>query len=37
MSSGFLVLNLAISIALIIGLILIPKLNPMVSLVIASA
>lgn len=32
-----LVVNLAISIALIIGLILIPKLNPMVSLVIASA
>ena len=31
------VVNLAISIALIIGLILIPKLNPMVSLVIASA
>lgn len=37
MSSTMLVVNLAISIALIIGLILIPKLNPMVSLVIASA
>lgn len=37
MSSGFLVLNLAISIVIIIGLILLPKLNPMVSLVIASA
>ena len=37
MNSTMLVVNLAISIALIIGLILIPKLNPMVSLVIASA
>lgn len=37
MTSTMLVVNLAISIALIIGLILIPKLNPMVSLIIASA
>lgn len=37
MSSTMLVVNLAISIALIIGLILIPKLNPVVSLIIASA
>lgn len=37
MSSTMLVVNLAISIVIIIGLILIPKLNPMVSLIIASA
>ena len=37
MSSTMLVINLAISIGLIIGLILIPKLNPMVSLILASA
>lgn len=37
MTSTMLVVNLAISIALIIGLILIPKLNPSVSLVLASA
>lgn len=37
MSSTMLVVNLAISIVLIIGLILVPKLNPMVSLIIASA
>ena len=37
MSSTLLVINLAISIILIIGLILIPKLSPVVSLIIASA
>ncbi|WP_312938784.1 SLC13 family permease [Oscillibacter sp.] len=37
MSSTLLVINLTVSIILIIGLILIPKLNPMVSLIIASA
>ena len=37
MSSTMLVINLAISIAIIIGLILIPKLSPMVSLILASA
>lgn len=37
MSTTLLVVNLAISIIIIIGLILIPKLNPMVALIIASA
>ena len=37
MSTTLLVVNLAVSIIIIIGLILIPKLNPMVALIIASA